>query len=47
MKRNMLILTNRTLHNGPRMIREFQTFKNDFNITAFGLSKPLDEEIHY
>ena len=47
MKRKMLILTNRTLHNGPRMIREFQTFKNDFDITAFGLSKPLDEEIHY
>ncbi len=47
MKRKMLILTNRTLHNGPRMIREFQTFQHDFEITAIGTSKPTDQAIHY
>lgn len=47
MKHKMLILTNRTLHNGPRMIREFATFQNDFEITAIGTTPPLQAEIHF
>ncbi len=47
MKEKMLILTNRTLHNGPRMIREFSTFQDEFDITAIGKTKPANENIRY
>lgn len=47
MKDKMLILTNRPLHNGPRMIREFNTFQEQFDIVAFGRTKPTNPRIEY
>ena len=47
MKKKMLILTNRTLHNGPRMIREFDTFQHDFAITAIGTTAPRENFVEY
>ena len=34
--KKLLILANRPLHTGPRMIREIETFKNDFEIITIG-----------
>ncbi len=39
MKR-ILILTLRPLHNGPRIIREINTLKSNYEITVVGLTKP-------
>lgn len=47
MKYKMLVLTNRQLHNGPRMIREFAAFQNDFHITAFGTSAPGKDHVQF
>lgn len=47
MKEKMLILTTRMLHNGPRMIREFSTFQDEFDITAIGKTKPVNDNIVY
>lgn len=46
-KKRILILTSRPLHNGPRMIREFDILKNEYVITALGYSAPLDKEIKF
>lgn len=46
-KKRMLVLTNRRLHNGPRMIREFDTFQHDFAITALGTTPPRATDITY
>lgn len=43
----ILILTLRPLHNGPRIIREIQAFKSDFEIVAVGLTKPDDQKSHF
>lgn len=42
-KNNLLILANRTFHNGPRMIREIETFKSEFNIYTIGHTAPIDQ----
>jgi glycosyltransferase involved in cell wall biosynthesis len=46
-KKKILILTNRNLHNGPRMIREIAALKNYYLIYAIGTSAPLDKDIIY
>jgi Glycosyltransferase Family 4 len=46
-KKKILILTIRPLHNGPRMIREFEAFKMEFEITAIGLTKPNQEYVKF
>ena len=46
-KKKILILTERSLHNGPRIIREIEALKNDFQLFATGRTAPLDNKIHY
>ena len=47
MKPNLLIIANRTLHAAPRVIREIEALKNDFNITAVGITAPTDNAIAF
>lgn len=47
MKKNVLIITPNPLHNGPRLVREIDTLKCDYNITAIGSSPPHDSTIDF
>lgn len=47
MKKKILIITSNPLHNGPRMIREIDALKSDFEITAVGSSGPHDSSVNY
>ena len=47
MKQNILILTNRPLHNGPRIIREIEALKTDFEITVIGRTPPVDKDVKF
>ena len=46
MKR-ILILTSRSLHNGPRIIREIEALKNDFEIVAVGKTSTPFEVVEF
>jgi hypothetical protein len=46
MKR-ILIINSDPFHNGPRMIREIDILKNDFEIIAFGRSRPHDKSLKF
>ncbi len=46
-KKKILILTERPLHNGPRMIREFEAFSKDFELCAIGLTPPANKLVKY
>lgn len=43
----ILILTTRPLHNGPRMIREIEALKNDFELVATGTTPPHDSKVGF
>ncbi len=43
----LLILTTRPLHNGPRMIREIEALKKDYEIVATGSSAPHDPMVKF
>lgn len=47
MKKKVLIIANRSIHNGPRMIREIKALKAEFDITAMGLTAPSDTSIPF
>lgn len=46
-KPRLLILTDRALHNGPRMIREIQTLRDDFQLWAVGRTPPTDASVRF
>ena len=45
--KKILILTNRPLHRGPRIIREIEALKNDYKIIAFGTTPPPFEVVEF
>ena len=47
MKKKILIITPNPLHNGPRLIREIDALKFDYDITAIGASPPHDPTIDF
>jgi len=47
LKPNLLIIANRTLHSAPRVIREIEALKHDFNIIAVGITPPSDKHIRF
>lgn len=47
MKKRILIVTSSPLHNGPRLIREIDALKDDFDIVAVGSTPPHDRSISY
>lgn len=46
-KPTILILATAPLHNGPRMIREINALKDNFNITATGSTPPSEQSVKY
>ncbi len=46
-KDKILILTQRQLHNGPRMIREINALIKDFDIDITGVSAPTHKKVTY
>ena len=47
MKPNLLIIANRPLHSAPRVIREIKALKHDYNITAVGITAPVEENVNF
>lgn len=45
--RRVLILTDRYLHNGPRIIREIEALKEDFCLWAHGRTPPTDPAVEF
>lgn len=45
--KKILILTTRPLHNGPRIIREIEALKGDFEIVATGTTPPHLKEVEF
>lgn len=45
--KKILILTNRPLHRGPRIIREIEALKNDYKIIALGITPPPFEFVEF
>lgn len=43
----ILILTTRPLHNGPRMIREIEALKGEFELVATGMTPPHDQQVEF
>src|SRR5690606_16183474 len=43
----ILIITTNPLHNGPRLIREIDALKSDFQIVATGQTPPHDPTVKY
>jgi len=43
----VLIIASNPLHNGPRMIREIEALKNEYDITAIGGTPPQDSSVKY
>jgi glycosyltransferase involved in cell wall biosynthesis len=46
-KKRVLIITSNPLHNGPRLIREIDCLKEEFDIVAIGSSPPHDNTIEF
>lgn len=46
-KKNILIFSKRLLHNSPRIIREIDALKNNYNVYTIGESKPDDDSLSY
>ncbi|MEI8109566.1 MAG: glycosyltransferase [Chitinophagia bacterium] len=47
MKKKILIINSDPFHNGPRMIKEIEALKSDYEIVALGRTKPHDPNIKY
>src|SRR5437868_9055817 len=45
--KKILILTNRPLHRGPRIIREIEALKSDYEIIALGATPPPFEFVEF
>lgn len=45
--KKILILTERSLHNGPRIIREIEALKKDFQLFATGRTAPNDKQVQF
>lgn len=46
-RKKVLILTNRFLHNGPRIIREINALKRDYEIIVLGRTKPPQNVVQF
>lgn len=46
-RKKILILADRPMHNGPRIIREIEALKHTFDIICIGHTPPKDERINF
>ncbi len=46
-KANILVFSKRPFHNSPRIIREIEALKNEFNVYAVGETEPSDNSITF